>query len=98
MGKGDIQANIAERDSVKEDLFEAILGTVALDCAWDMQEIFETAEIMLEPEQYLSDGESENYVEGDFSLSVAGCVVKAKIAHRPPPQTHPKSCKNPPFS
>lgn len=63
MGRGDIQANIAERDSVKEDLFEAILGAVALDCAWDMQEIFETAEIMLAPEQYLSDGESENYVE-----------------------------------
>lgn len=63
MGEGDIQANIAKEDSVKEDLFEAILGAVALDCAWDMQEIFETAEIMLAPEQYLSDGENENYVE-----------------------------------
>lgn len=63
MGKGDIQENVAEEDSVKEDLFEAILGAVALDCAWDMQEIFETAEIMLVPEQYLADNESENYVE-----------------------------------
>ena len=63
MGKGDIQKNIAEEDSVREDLFEAILGAVALDCAWDMQEIFETAEIMLAPEQYLTDGDSENYVE-----------------------------------
>ena len=42
MGKGDTQAGIAQEDSVKEDLFEAILGAVALDCAWDMQEIFET--------------------------------------------------------
>lgn len=63
MGKGDTQAGIAQEDSVKEDLFEAILGAVALDCAWDMQEIFETVEIMLAPEQYLIDDESENYVE-----------------------------------
>lgn len=63
MGKGDTQAGIAQEDSVKEDLFEAILGAVALDCAWDMQEIFETVEIMLAPEQYLTDDESENYVE-----------------------------------
>ena len=59
MGKGDTQAGIAQEDSVKEDLFEAILGAVALDCAWDMQEIFETVEIMLAPEQYLRDDESE---------------------------------------
>lgn len=63
MGKGDTQAGIAQEDSVKEDLFEAILGAVALDCVWDMQEIFETVEIMLAPEQYLIDNESENYVE-----------------------------------
>lgn len=63
MGKGDIQENVAEEDSVKEDLFEAILGAVALDCAWNMQEIFDAAEIMLAPEQYLADNESENYVE-----------------------------------
>ena len=63
MGKGDILADIFQKDSVKEDLFEAILGAVALDCAWDMQEFFETTEIMLAPEQYLTDNESENYVE-----------------------------------
>lgn len=28
MGKGDIRNNVSERDSVKEDLFEAILGAV----------------------------------------------------------------------
>lgn len=30
MGKGDIQRNVNEEDSVKEDLFEAIIGAVAL--------------------------------------------------------------------
>lgn len=36
MGKGDIAMNIQESDSVKEDLFEAILGAVAIDSDWNM--------------------------------------------------------------
>lgn len=63
MGKGDIRNNINEEASVKEDLFEAILGAVALDCDWNMQEIFDTVEIMLEPEQWLRNDNNENYVE-----------------------------------
>lgn len=63
MGKGDIQENISEEGSVREDLFEAILGAVALDCAWNMDEILDTVEIMLEPEQYLTDSNQKNFVE-----------------------------------
>jgi|GEM_PF-131414 len=37
MGQGDINSNINETDSVKEDLFEAILGAVAIDCEWNME-------------------------------------------------------------
>ena len=37
MGQGDINNNINETDSVKEDLFEAILGAVAIDCEWNME-------------------------------------------------------------
>ena len=37
MGQGDINNNINETDSVKEDLFEAILGAVAIDCQWNME-------------------------------------------------------------
>ena len=32
LGKGDQKKHVQEEASVKEDLFEAILGTVALDC------------------------------------------------------------------
>ena len=63
MGNGDIQNNIAEETSVKEDLFEALLGAVTLDCGWDMDKIFDVAEIMLNPEQFLKDNHSDNYVE-----------------------------------
>ncbi|MBQ7977233.1 MAG: hypothetical protein IJ301_01350 [Clostridia bacterium] len=39
MGKGEIKNNAQEEDSVKEDLFEAIVGGVALDTAWDFCKI-----------------------------------------------------------
>ena len=32
MGHGDIIQNIGAENSVKEDLFEAILGAIAIDC------------------------------------------------------------------
>lgn len=63
MGKGDAKNNIAEQDSVKEDLFEAIIGAVALDSDWDLNEIESTVEIMLDPESELSNGEDTNYVQ-----------------------------------
>ncbi len=49
MGKGDIKNNVQEQDSVKEDLFEAILGAVALDSKWDMSVLENTVDIMLDP-------------------------------------------------
>ena len=37
MGKGDRKINAQNDIHVKEDLFEAILGAVAIDSDWDMQ-------------------------------------------------------------
>ena len=34
MGKGDIRNNVQNDDSVKEDLFEAIVGAVTMDLDW----------------------------------------------------------------
>ena len=36
MGKGDIAQNVQNEESVKEDLFEAIIGAITLDCNWDI--------------------------------------------------------------
>ncbi len=62
MGKGDIQQNANEGSSVREDLFEAILGAVALDCGWDMETIINSVEIMLEPDSILEGYDGDNYV------------------------------------
>ena len=62
MGKGDIQNNINEEDSVKEDLFEAIIGAVVLDSEWNQKIIQSVIEAMLVPEDFLNDDTDINYV------------------------------------
>lgn len=48
MGKGDIQQSVQESDSVKEDLFEAIVGAVAVDSNFDMDSISTAVENMID--------------------------------------------------
>ena len=59
MGKGDISNHAGEQKSVKEDLFEAILGAVALDCGWNPEVLEEVVDALLDPEKYL-EGESDD--------------------------------------
>ena len=63
MGNGDIQNNINRELSVKEDLFEAIIGAVALDSNWDMEVLQDVVQIMLDPDSYLEEDTDDNYVE-----------------------------------
>ncbi len=59
INQSDIDNRVYENDSVKEDLFEAILGAVAIDCNWDMKELTHVADQMLQPN--LSE-EDVNYI------------------------------------
>ena len=63
MGNSDIQNNVNTELSVKEDLFEAIIGAVALDSNWDMDAIQDVVQIMLDPDSYLKEDMDDNYVE-----------------------------------
>ncbi len=62
MGSGDIQNCVNEQQSVKEDLFEAIIGAVALDSKWNFEEIRTVLHFMLDPETELAENGDENYV------------------------------------
>ena len=62
MGKSDQKQRADEQPSVKEDLFEAILGAVAIDCNWDLEKLQDTVELMLKPETTLEEGNEDNYV------------------------------------
>ncbi len=61
VGKGDKAKNLIDEPSVKEDLFEAIIGAVALDSNWDFDKIYSTVEVMLNPDSFL-EGEEADYV------------------------------------
>jgi ribonuclease-3 len=56
MSYGDKKQEAFERDSVQEDLFEAILGAVALDSDWDISALSAVVECMLNPEFYFKNG------------------------------------------
>lgn len=73
MGKSDMMNNVANESSVKEDLFEAILGAVTIDCGWDWNRIQSVAEAMLIPEDFLAD---DSYVRRivDWEMQENRCV------------------------
>ncbi len=75
MGKGDFELKMSEQPSVKEDLFEAILGAVALDSNYNYEIIQNVVEIMLRPDSIVDNGEEADYVrliyEWDESF---GCI------------------------
>lgn len=62
MGKSDIKNHINNEPSVKEDLFEAIIGAVSIDSGWNLNEIQSVVEVMLEPDTFLQDESETNYV------------------------------------
>ncbi len=49
MGEGDVKQGMEENDSVKEDLFEAILGAIAIDSNYDMNVLEGAVDVMLDP-------------------------------------------------
>ena len=62
MGKSDINNHVQKEDSVKEDLFEAILGAVALDSEWNISELQDVVEVMLAPDSELAESTAMDYV------------------------------------
>ncbi len=53
MSKGDIRNNAQESTHVKEDLFEAIIGAVAVDSEWNLDKLETTVEFMLHIDSFM---------------------------------------------
>ena len=56
MGNGDIKNNVQNEPRVKEDLFEAIIGAIAIDSSWDMVAIEKVIDKMLNVDYYIKNG------------------------------------------
>ena len=83
MGKGDELQNVQNQESVKEDLFEAIVGAVAIDCEWDAKTLEEVIDRMIDMEYYLENGfqDDENYVDiiQNWCQKRYGCLPEYQI-------------------
>lgn len=60
MGKGDYLLNVHNEASVKEDLFESIIGAITVDCEWNIPTVEHVVDKILD-----IDGRIENKVEGE---------------------------------
>ena len=62
MGRGDEQNNVQEERSVQEDLFEAIIGAVTVDSNWNLGEITEVVNTLIDFESFFNNElEDDNY-------------------------------------
>jgi ribonuclease-3 len=59
MGKGDIQKHMENEESVKEDLFEAILGAIAIDSNWQPDKLENSVNFILDMDHFLTHGFSD---------------------------------------
>lgn len=73
LGRSDEENNVRDNDAVREDLFEAILGAIALDSFWNIEKMQNAVEVMLCPGAFLS---NENYVRDvtQWTINEYGCV------------------------
>lgn len=57
MGEGDVKLGIAAERSVREDLFESVIGAIYIDSGFDMDAAARSAELMLDLSVYLEQAE-----------------------------------------
>lgn len=70
MGRGDIINEVENEDSVKEDLFEAIIGAVALDSDYNMDSITSVVDTMLDLDSFFDNEEFDE----DYDFNYIGWI------------------------
>ena len=61
MGKGDRKRHVERSNSTKEDLFEAIIGPIALDSEWNISTIQEVVTNMIDIDEMLG-ADEDSYI------------------------------------
>lgn len=80
MGQGDIKKHVEDSPSVKEDLFEAILGAIAIDSNYNLPDLQDAVYYMLSPLALIYDDEI-NYIQEvqDWALKETGDLPNREI-------------------
>ena len=81
MGDSDIDNHVEKQEKVKADLFEAILGAVAIDSDWNPDELQNVVEFMLQIEDFLVDVDTEEERPDKFKLENSITTLKELAEH-----------------
>lgn len=81
LGECDIENNVASQEKVKADLFEAILGAIAIDSDWDAEVLQNSTEYMLKIGRFLSNVDTEEQRPDKFKEENAVTTLKELAEH-----------------
>ena len=81
LGDTDIDNNVVAQEKVKADLFEAILGAIAIDSDWNSDKVQNSLEFMLQIENFLANVDTEEERPDKFKLENAVTTLKELAEH-----------------
>lgn len=81
LGKSDIENNVVSQEKVKADLFEAILGAIAIDSDWNAETLQKSTEYMLNIQRFLSNVDTEEQRPDKFKEENAVTTLKELAEH-----------------
>lgn len=81
LGDSDIDNNVQNQEKVKADLFEAIIGAIAIDCNWNPDKLQDVVEFMLKIDDFLDDVDTEEERPDKFKFENAINTLKELAEH-----------------
>lgn len=81
LGQSDIDNKVWNQEKVKADLFEAILGAIAIDSDWDPDELQNSVEFMLQIDDFLEDVDTEEERPDKFKIENSVTTLKELAEH-----------------
>ena len=81
LGDSDLDNNVVNQEKVKADLFEAILGAIAIDCDWNPDALQNSVDVMLNIDDFLNDVDTEEERPAKFQEDNAINTLKEMAEH-----------------
>lgn len=81
LGDCDIKNGITNQEKVKADLFEAVLGAIAIDSDWNMVKLQNSIEKMLQIDRFFKGVDVQEVQQIDFNRENAINVLKELAEH-----------------
>lgn len=81
MGDSDIDNHVERQEKVKADLFEAIVGAIAIDSDWNPDDLQNSIEFMLQIDDFLEDVDTEEERPDKFKEENAINTLKELAEH-----------------